>query len=48
MDSLLVETPPPADYYPDTYGHLYPYGYYGSRGPGYRGHGYQGRGGYRR
>ncbi len=34
---------PSAGYYPDTYGyHSYPYGYYGSRGPGHRGHGERG------
>ncbi len=38
----VTEAPPPA-YYPDTYGsYSYPYGYYGSRGPGYWGHGGRG------
>jgi hypothetical protein len=36
-----IEAPPPA-YYPDTYGYSYPYGYYGSRGPGYWGYGGRG------
>ncbi len=30
---------PPSAYYNDSYGYSYPYGYYGSRGPGYWGYG---------
>ena len=42
----VIEAPPPA-YYPDTYGYSYPYGYYGSRRPGYWGYGGRGYYGYR-